>query len=140
MSRNFQFVHFLPVVVSAVVVFVLGWLWYSPALFGKLWMQAHGHTGEKLKEMQATAGRKYAVSFVCSMIMAVAMSILIGRTGVMMLEGGIKLGLLVGVGFAVPLGLTAHMFSEKRPSAYLIDAGYQIVYLMVMGAILAVWH
>jgi hypothetical protein len=32
------------------------------------------------------------------------------------------------------------MFSEKPLATWLIDAGYQIVYLMVMGAILVAWR
>ena len=43
-------------------------------------------------------------------------------------------------GFAATIGLTANMFSEKKLAAWLIDAGYQIVYLMVMGAILVAWR
>lgn len=130
----------LPVVVSAVVVFLIGMLWYSPALFGKAWMKAHGHTPEKLQQMQAQAGRAYAVSFVCYLVMAVAMSILLYRVGVVSVLTGIKVGAILGLGFAATLGLTANMFSDKPLSAYLIDAGYQIVYLVAMGAILAAWR
>lgn len=133
-------VHFLPVVVSAVAVFVLGAFWYSPALFGKQWVKAHGYTPEKIDEMKKTMGRAYGVSFVCYLVMAAAMSILIGRTGITLPIGGVKLGALLGLGFAATIGLTGHMFSEKPLATYVIDAGYQIVYLMVMGAILAAWR
>jgi len=136
----FQRVHALPVVVSAIAVFVIGALWYSPALFGKQWVKAHGYTEEKIQQMRAGASRAYAVSFVCYLVMAVAMSILIGRIGVTVLQGGVKLGALIGAGFVAMSALTANMFSEKPLSTWLIDAGYQIVYLMVMGAILSVWR
>ncbi|PYO76509.1 MAG: hypothetical protein DMD63_14300 [Gemmatimonadetes bacterium] len=33
-------VNYLAVLVATVVVFVLGWLWYSPLLFFKPWMRA----------------------------------------------------------------------------------------------------
>jgi hypothetical protein len=133
-------VHLLPVLVSAVAVFVLGALWYSPVLFGKAWVQAHGYNEEKIKEMRAGAGRAYGVSFLCYVVMAVAMSILIGRIEITMVRGGVKLGALLGVGFAATIGLTANMFSEKRLSTWLIDAGYQIAYLVLMGVILVAWR
>lgn len=133
-------VHILPVLVSAVAVFVLGALWYSPALFGKAWVQAHGYTEEKTKEMRAGAGRAYGVSFLCYVVMAAAMSMLIGRIGITMVQGGVKLGALLGVGFAATIGLTTNMFSEKRLSTWLIDAGYQIAYLVLMGVILVAWQ
>jgi hypothetical protein len=135
-----QWVHALPVVVSAVAVFGIGALWYSPVLFGKQWVAAHGLTDEKIQSMRASAGRAYAVTFLCQVVMAIAMSILIGRIGVTMVQGGVKLGALIGLGFAATLGLTAHMFSEKPLAAYWIDASYQVVYFIVMGAILAAWH
>jgi hypothetical protein len=53
---------------------------------------------------------------------------------------GTFLGFLVWIGFLATLGLTAHMVSEKPWSIYLIDAGYQLVYAMVMGTILAAWR
>jgi len=135
-----QSVRILPVLLSAIAVFVLGALWYSPFLFGRAWVRAHGYTEEKIAQMRASASRAYAVSFVCYIIMALAMSILIGRLDVRMIVGGVKLGAVLGIGFAAPLGLTASMFSEKRLSAWLIDAGYQIAYLILMGVILVAWR
>jgi uncharacterized membrane protein YjfL (UPF0719 family) len=35
-------VNYIAVLVAAIVVFVLGWLWYSPLLFYKPWMRARG--------------------------------------------------------------------------------------------------
>jgi len=133
-------IRILPVLLSAIAVFVLGALWYSPFLFGRAWVRAHGYTEEKIAQMRASAGRAYAVSFVCYVVMAVAMSILIGRMDVRMIRGGVKLGALLGIGFAAPLGLTASMFSEKRLPAWLIDAGYQIAYLILMSVILVAWR
>ena len=133
-------IHWLPVIVSAVAVFVIGALWYSPMLFGKAWVKAHGHTPEKIEAMRASMGRAYGVSFLCYVVMAVAMAILVRRMDVIYVRGGVKLGALIGVGFAATIGLTSHMFSERKLATWLIDAGYQIVYLMVMGAILVAWR
>jgi hypothetical protein len=133
-------IHWLPVIGSAVAVFAIGALWYSPILFGKAWVKAHGHTPEKLAAMRSTMRRAYGVSFVCYLVMAIAMAILIKRMDVFYVRGGVKLGALIGVGFAATVGLTGNMFSEKPLATWLIDAGYQIVYLMVMGAILVAWR
>jgi hypothetical protein len=133
-------VPILPVLAAAAAVFVVGALWYSPLVLGRQWVAAHGYTEEKIREMRASAGRAYLVSFVCYVVMAAAVSVLVARIGVTSLKGGLKLGLFLGVGFAATLGLTANMFSEKKLSTWMIDAAYQIVYMMVMGAILAVWR
>jgi hypothetical protein len=37
------------VLVSALSTFLIGGLWYSPALFGKAWMRENGFTEESMK-------------------------------------------------------------------------------------------
>lgn len=133
-------IHFLPIVVSAVAVFLIGGLWYSPVLFARQWVKAHGYTEEQIQAMRVSSGRAYAVSFVCYLVMAVAMSILIHRIDITLPIGGLKLGAVIGLGFAATIGLTGNMFSQKPVAAWLIDTGYQIVYLMVMGVILVAWR
>ena len=39
----------------------------------------------------------------------------------------------------MPVSLTAFGFSDRRLGAWLIDAGYQLVYFAAMGAILSRW-
>jgi Protein of unknown function (DUF1761) len=133
-------IRWLPVLVSAAAVFGLGTVWYSPLLFARAWVQAHGYTDEQLAAMRAGAVRAYAVTFLCYVVMGAAMSILLQRVGVVSALTGIKLGALLGLGIAAPIGLTSNMFSGQRLAAWAIDAAYQVVYLMLMGAILAVWR
>ena len=133
-------INYLAVGVAALAPIFIGALWYSPLLFHKLWVKAHGYSKEKVEEMRKTAGRAYIVSLFCYVVMAFVLGVLISYTGVSTVRQGAFLGFLVWIGFLATLGLTAHMFSEKRLSTYLIDAGYQLVYAVVMGVILAAWR
>lgn len=54
--------------------------------------------------------------------------------------GGVKLGAIIWLGFAATIGLTANVFSEKRFAVYAIDTTYQLVYLIAVAVILAVWR
>ncbi len=132
-------VNFLAVVTAAVATMVLGGLWYGP-LFGRAWMQAHGYTPERLEEMKQGMGRAYAVSFVSYLVMATVLAILIRWLGAANLWTGLWLAFLCWLGFAATIGLTAHVFSHRKPAAYLIDAAYQLAYLPAMGAILGAWQ
>jgi hypothetical protein len=42
-------INILAVILAAIVAFVLGALWYSPILFGKIWQKEIGFTGEDFK-------------------------------------------------------------------------------------------
>lgn len=133
-------INYLAVLVAAVAAFAVGGLWYSPLLFAKMWVNAHGYTEEQVKEMQKSASKAYAVSFLCQLLIALAIAVLIGYLHLERCVQGLKLAALIWAGFAFPLGLMATMFSEKRMTVFLIDTGYQLVYLLLMGAIIVVWR
>ena len=130
-------ITYLAVVVAALATMFVGALWYSPLLFGKIWLKAHGYSQE---QMQKAAGRAYTVSTFCYVVMAFVLAVLVSYVGVSTVLQGAFLGFLVWIGFLATLGLTAHVFSKKPWATYLIDAGYQLVYAVVMGVILAAWR
>src|SRR5256886_10274571 len=69
-------VNILAVLVAALATFVLGAVWYSPVLFAKQWMQAHGYTPEQLEAMKRRGvARAYAVSALCYLVMAYALAL-----------------------------------------------------------------
>jgi hypothetical protein len=133
-------VNWLAVLVAAAATFAIGALWYSPLLFAKPWMRAHGYTTERLEQMRKSAGRSYAVSFVSYVVMGVVFSILLSLTGASSAVAGAWVGFLVWLGFAFTIGLTRNAFSDEAFAAFAIDVGYQLVYLLVMGSILGGWR
>ncbi len=130
-------INYLAVGAAALATILIGALWYSPLLFGDRWAKAHGFSKEQLRE---TTVRAFVVSLFCYVVMAFVLAVLVSNTGVSTALQGAFLGFLVWIGFLATLGLTAHMFSGTPLSTYLIDAGYQLVYSMVMGVILAAWR
>ena len=132
-------INWLAVVVAAVVTWLLGALWYSPYVLGRQWVAAHGYTPERMAEMRKGAGRAYAASFVMYLVMAAVIAVLVGYIVMGRAVQGAKLGALLWLGFAVPLGVTGNLFSDRRLSTFLIDAGYQLISLVAMGAIIAAW-
>jgi len=132
-------VNYPAIVVSALAAFLLGAVWYSPALFARQWMAANGYTPEKLEAMKQGMVKTYTMSFVCFLVMAWVMAVLSYRIGVGSAMGGVRLGALTWLGFAATIGLTANLYSDKPLLAWVIDAAYQLVYMIAMGVILAVW-
>lgn len=133
-------INLLAIPVAALVAFLIGGLWYSNLMFAKAWVNAHGHTPEKLAAMQAGAGRAYTGSLVAFLLMATVLSIFLKHLDVETMQQGAGWGFHAWLGFAVPIGFTAQLYSDKKFATFLIDAGYQLVYLTVMGAILGAWR
>ena len=130
-------INYLAVGVAALVTILIGAVWYSPLLFGNLWLKANGYTQEQMREK---TGRALMVSLFCYLVMAFVLSVLVSYADVSTVLQGAFLGFLVWIGFLATLGLTAHVYSEKPLSIYVIDAGYQLVYAVAMGVILAAWR
>jgi hypothetical protein len=131
----FAAVNWLAVLVAAVSTFVLGGLWYGP-LFGKTWLAVTGIPEERLRE--GNQGVIFGVSFVLELIAAVLLAMFLGPEST--LAFGIFAGLSVGLGWVgTSLGVT-YLF-ERRPLGHWgVNAGYQTVAFLIMGAILGAWH
>ncbi len=134
-------VNALAVLVAAVLTMVLGAVWYSPVLFAKQWMAAQGHTPEALEQMKRKGMiRAYAVSFLCYLVTAYVVALFTAYMQAMSFAQGLWLGFLVWLGFAATIGLTGNIFSQKPIAAWVIDAGYQLAYLLIMAVVLTLWR
>jgi len=133
--------NWIAILVSAVVTFVIGGVWYS-ALFAKPWQTAHGFDAETVKRAQAamSPARFFGGMLGCYLMLAVGMAVLVQWTGVSSLAGGAGLGLLVGIALVVPVVLTNHLPSLVKPAGFLIDASYELLYCALIGAILGGWR
>lgn len=131
--------HWPVIIGAALLAWVIGALWYSPLLFAKAWVAAHGYTPERLAEMQKSAGKAYAGSLVAFGMVAFVLHLFLSRLGAGDAVAGAAWGFHAWVGFAFPLGLTAWLYSDKRVATFLIDTGFQLVYLTAMGAVLGRW-
>lgn len=133
-------VNWLAVVVTAIVVFMIGGMWYAP-LFGKAWVKAQGFTEEQVKEMQAKMsppiffGGMLASYFVLALVVAV----IFHAGGIQSASAGAMWGFLFWLIHAA-FKMTDHIASGKVFAAFTIDASFQLIALLVTGVILGAWR
>ena len=132
-------INYLAVLVAAVAVFLLGALWYMP-LFGKAWREARGITEQMAAEGQKDMGKTLAVIAVCNFVMAWAVAVVSEYMHLYTWMHGVKLGLLFWLGFAFTMGLVETMTSRRKLAGFVIDSGYYLVSLIVIGVIVSLWH
>lgn len=138
---DFSSINFLAVLVAAVASFAIGALWYSPVLFGKAWQKELGFTQKDLEG--ANMAMIFGGSFVMILIMALGMGMLLqGHYPVELINAkvGIFHGLYIGIAFVGTSTAINYFYQRKSLKLWAIDAFYQIVFLIVQGAILGVWH
>lgn len=129
-------VSWIGVIVATVAGLVIGFLWYSPQLFGRRWAAGAGialPTGTP--QPMVLAG-----TIVLVLITAYVLAVLAKATAVGGIVDGIVLGILVWFGFVLTYAANSLLF-EKRPTDYvMINIGQAFVALAVMGAIIGFFH
>ncbi len=127
--------NYLAIVVAALSTFLIGGLWYSPAVFGKAWMKENGFTEEGMKGGNIV--KIFGVAFILGLISAVNLAMFMGPENDPAM--GALWGFLAGAGWVATFVGTHYLFERRSFKLFLINAGYSIVALTVMGIILAAW-
>jgi hypothetical protein len=123
--------EWLPSLIAALSAFALGGLWYSPALFGKVWQREAGLTDEQLGA--ANKARIFGLSFILCLVAAIAFSMVITPEAsfFMAFHSGVGIGLFwVATSFGIN-----YLFELKSLKLWLINAGYHIFQFTLYGLI-----
>jgi hypothetical protein len=137
---EFSNINYAAVAVAAIASFALGAIWYSPLLFSKTWQRENKLTDDDLKN--ANMVKIFGSTLILTFIMALGMAFLIqGHTTTEFnWHSGLHVGMLVGAMFvAASMGIN-YLYQRKSFLLWAIDAGYQFLFLCLMGAILGAWH
>jgi hypothetical protein len=133
-------VNYLAVLVAAIIVFVLGWLWYSPLLFYKPWMRARGMDPAAVMAGAKMPAGKLVIEVVRCFVLAYIIARLVALLGIGSWMGAVHFGVMLWIGFPVIL-LTGSVLWENTPvKVAAIHAGDWLVKLLVIPIIVSVWH
>jgi len=146
MFMDMSTINWLAVLVAGISAFVLGGIWYSPALFGNAWMKASNLTLEQVQK--GNKGKIFGWAFIFSLLMAANLAMFLAdspadcpancaqRTDV---TWGTIAGFLAGLWPFCGIAITG-LFEQKSARYILINGGYLLVALTLMGAILGLWR
>lgn len=156
--------NFLALAAAALSALVVGFVWYNPNVFGNAWMKAADMTEDKMKG--ANMAKIFIMAFIFAFILAMAMQMLtIHQIGAMGMVGGdlenalpsyaafmadygsahrsfghgALHGAMSGIFVALPIIGTNALFERKGAKYILINTGYWVVTMGVMGSIVCGW-
>ena len=133
-------VNTLAVLVAAVAAMILGALWYSPLLFGNLWIKLSEFTQKQIDE-----GKKksmvvpYILTFIGTLITGFVLSRFISFSNASTFVDGALVGACAWLGFIAPMQFGMILWEGKPLQLYVIHTLHYLVSLVIMGAILAAW-
>ncbi|MEM8941863.1 MAG: DUF1761 domain-containing protein [Pseudomonadota bacterium] len=129
-------INHLAILVAALSGFVIGAVWYSPLLMGNVWMKAAGLTEEQLAT--GNKPRIFITTFAFLLIMSFCLAMFLAVPEIDAGKGSLY-GFLTGFGWIFFAIGTVALF-ELRPWSYiLVNGGYWVITMTVMGAILGAW-
>ena len=118
LTTALQNINWLSVMIAAISTFLIGGIWYGP-LFGKAWMEAFG------------------LSLLLAFIAALILEMFIGPEANMIF--GSLAGFFAGFGWVATFLGILYLFEMQSMKVYLINAGYCVLSLTLMGLILGIW-
>jgi len=133
-------INYIAVLVAAVVNMIIGALWYSPVLFGNLWMRLSGMDKKSIgKSKQKGMGKLYAAAFISTFVMAFVLAHFIDYTESSTVSDGMQAGFWIWLGFIATVSLGGVLWEKKPIKVWVLNNAYNLFGLLVMGSILAVW-
>jgi hypothetical protein len=124
------------IIIAALVKFAIGAVWFT-ALFGARYRALTGVPEGSSQEGLVPA---MVVQIVGDLIMAYILARFIVHYGDPTLMSGIIVGFMAWLGFVATIGVGTIFYEKKTSEFVAITAGYQLVGIVVMGAIIGWWH
>lgn len=158
-----EFMNYTAIAVAAIVPLLNGAIWYNPKIgFGLSWMRYAEMTEEKMKN--GNIGLIFGITLVFSFLLSMTVNgVVIHQVGAFQMvfpnveaetykafmeefgnvhrnwKHGALHGALSGIFFVLPiLGINA-LFERKGFKYILVNVGYWVLTLAIMGAILCAW-
>lgn len=124
-------VNWTAILVAGIVNMIIGYIWFSPSLFGKEWRKL-----AKVKPKKKGMGNIYLAALINSFVMAFGMSIFLGYAGVATISEAIVVAFWAWLGFMATIKFSGVLWAEKKFKLYLIDVANLLISFAVMAAII----
>ncbi len=128
-------VNWWAVLASMAVVMALGSMWYSEMLFGPIWQKELKMTQKQMGGKDPTTA--IVAAALLTLVQATVLAVLIGSGDVM--DGLYKAG-LVSIGLGATAVGVQYAFEARSVRLLAVNAGYIVVTMLSMGALLGAWH
>jgi len=123
-------VNIIAVIIAAAIYFGLGWLWYSPKMFGAAWLKEVG-----LKELKKDKTSLVGEALI-GLIIASVLALFMGMTHSVSTLGGFKIGFLSWLGFVASTHLSGVLWGRKTLTMFYISSGFLLTAYLLMGMVI----
>lgn len=125
------------VLVCIVFNMILGALWYSPVLFGNIWLNLIGLKAEDISKEDANKSMKFAI--IPAALSILFLWLMLSFVNAQTLGDAVITGSLISAGFIGMSAFNLVLFESRSLGLSLINVGYSFVAFNVASVILTIW-
>jgi len=151
MQEIFSQYNVLAVLVSSVICFIIGAVWFGPKTFYPIWMKALGREipKERVKMSGGETFLMFGGTYLAALIQVATLGVIVAAARLLhpvTWGTGLFLGFIFSVGLGAFASLSHRMFAQpdfkiyKSLKVWLIEVGQDVVCLTIAGAILGAWN
>ena len=130
-------VNHVAVWVAGILHFIIGAGWYT--LFGKLWLNAIGKTEAQIQADQPNMAIPLIIAVVVAIVIAYTLAWLLPKLGAQSAAAGARMGVTLALTLIATTLAMNYGFEARPVLLWLINGGYMVVGMAVMGAIIGGW-
>jgi hypothetical protein len=123
--------------VAAIIRMVVGSVWFSPVGFAKPWQAIIGLSEEQMRKGMP---RAIAADAVASLLMAFVLAHAVVYAQADTVLKGAAVGFFNWLGFVATVQFTGVLYEQRPLKLFGLQGGFNLVALVLMGALLAVWR
>ena len=127
--------NWFAVLAAVIAQQLVGFVWYSPALFAGAWSRG---IGKRPEDLQPAPG-PFLLAVAAALLLALGIAWIIHKTHLRGVKAGALIGFGAGLFFAAPAVLVHEAFLGYPPLVLAIDATKELVGAILTGAIVAAW-
>jgi hypothetical protein len=131
-------VNHLAAIIAGIVQFAFGAVWYT--VFAQPWMAGIGKTEAQLMAEHGNSPLPYIVAVITAVIVAYTIAWLLPKLDARSVDGGIRVGVTLALTLIATTTALNYGFEGRPVSLWLINSGYMVVGMGIMGAIVGGWR
>jgi hypothetical protein len=136
-------INWIAYAVAVVAQMVIGFLWFHPAVMGKMWARANGVTVEEMKP--TNPGLTYGLTILYTLVFTFWLAINVTGPGQEDLkyhtfQHGIAHATFLTIMVIIPVIGTPALYEKKKFGWMVVQVGYWFIRMAVAQGILSLWR
>jgi len=127
-------VNFIAVIVAAALNLALGYGWYHPQVFGKLWSACRHEKGGTCE----AGPMQYIGAFAVGLVFSWIFGALLNYFGITTVADSFWFGFWIWLGFVAAPFFSGVIWAGVPLTAYFINAGYYLAYFLVVSIVFGI--